>query len=379
MRLIGRIFIALVFLALLAGAGVAAALLWWPWAQDRVISSIIAGNVGRNRPDLLADDALRVMVCGSGSPMPDPERKPACNLVVAGGRIFVVDTGAGSWARTGRWGLDLSKVEAVLLTHFHSDHISDLGEANLNTWVAGRPAPLLVYGGPGIEQVVDGFNTAFARDRSYRIAHHGADFLRPELGVMQPRLIAGPDGGPLKPVWPKLPESERRTGVAVVYEKDGLTITAIAVDHAPVEPAYAYRFDYKGRSVAISGDTAKSASLARALPGVDVLLHEVMDMGLVREMFDAAEARGATRIAKILSDIPSYHASPRDAAETAADAAVPHLVLTHIIPPVPYWLAQSIFRRDTSLPGVTTTMAYDGMMITLPLGSKDVRFEDLGR
>lgn len=377
MKTMKRIAGVLVLVAVIAAGALTAALLWWPWAQDQVIASMIERGVARERKDLLADDALRVMICGSGSPMPDPERAPACNLVVAGGRIFVVDAGPGSWAKAGRWGIDFRTVEAVLLTHFHSDHIGDLYEVNLQSWVAGRAAPLAVYGGPGIEDVVGGVNAAFRRDRAYRVAHHGADFLKPELGVMEPRLIAGPDGAPLKPLWPQLPNSEKRSGVAVIYEKDGLTITAFAVDHAPVEPAYGFRFDYKGRSIAISGDTAKSESLKRAVPGVEVLLHEAMEKRIVGQMQAAAERAGRDRIAKILSDIPGYHASPRDAAETAAEAGVRYLVLTHLIPPVPYWVAQSVFRRETEQPGLQTMLGYDGLMVTLPLNSTEVRFETL--
>jgi ribonuclease Z len=353
----------LVGAALLLGAGAAAALYFIPAVQDRVVRAMVDSNMSQDRSALMADDALRVAVCGSGSPMADPDRAPACNLVFAGGEIFVVDIGPGSWSRASRWQIPAGQVSAVLLTHFHSDHIGDMGEVNLQSWVSGRPKPLAVYGGPGVERVVAGYNEAFAMDRTHRIAHHGADFLVPELGILEAHPIAGVTHG---------------SGSVVVLERNGLKITAFSVDHQPIEPAFGYRFDYKGRSVVFSGDTHKSADLAIAAKGADVLIHEAMAKDAVNVMEASAKSHGRKRIEKILYDILDYHASPRDAAETAAAAGVPTLVLSHLIPPVPGWFAEILFRRGTAIDGVETHIAHDGMLIELPAGSKAVNFSDLG-
>ncbi|MCC6918855.1 MAG: MBL fold metallo-hydrolase [Alphaproteobacteria bacterium] len=351
----------------IAGAGLAA-LYFIPAVQDRVIAGIIDDAFSRQRDDLVGEDALRVAICGSGSPMSNLERSPACHLVFAAGKIFVVDAGPGSWMHVTRWQVPQDRVAAVLLTHFHSDHIGDLGEVNLQTWVAQRPQRLAVYGGPGIDRVVAGFNEAYAMDRSHRMAHHGPEFLRPDLGEMEAHLIAAPDGTPL-----------RGDEDAVVYDDGALKITAFAVHHDPVVPAYGYRFDYRGRSLVFSGDTAKSDSLVRHAQGADVLIHEAMLKTTVAEMEAAAARHGRTPFAKILHDIPDYHASPRDAAETAAEAGVAHLVLSHLIPPLPHWLGARVFLRDTGVGQVDVRLGYDGMLITLPAGSKDAVFEDLGR
>lgn len=364
MKWIARIVVALALLAVLAGA----ALYLIPAVQDRVIATIIDNAFSRKTDDLAKDDALRVAICGSGSPMPDPDRAPACNLVFAGGHLFLVDVGAGSWSRAARWNLPLDKTVAVFLTHFHSDHIGDLGEVDLQTWVGHRPAPLLVYGGPGIERVVGGFNEAYAMDHKHRVDHHGPQFLRPELGDMVPRLIAAPDGAALKGQ-----ES------AIVYDQDGVKITAFAVNHDPIAPAYGYRFDFKGRAVVFSGDTVKTESIAVNGKGADVLIHEAMLKDVVAEMEVAANKYGRTVFAKIMHDIPGYHSSPRDAAEIAAEGGIPHLVLSHVIPPLPYWLGERVFLRDTDIAGVDAHLAFDGMLITMPAGSKDVIFGDLGR
>lgn len=354
---------ALIVVAVVITAG-AAAIYFIPAVQDRVIERTFATL----HEELLAQDALRVAVCGSGSPLTNSERRPACNLVFAAGKVFVVDAGAGSFARVAKWRIPLDQMAGVFITHFHSDHIADLPEARLQSWVQQRPLPLPVYGGPGIERVVSGFSEAFALDDFYRITHHGADFLKPENGPMQPNEIANADGTPLTGTQGK-----------VVLEKDGLTVAAFAVDHAPVVPAYGYRFDYKGRSVVFSGDTHKSPGLTLHAKGADVLLHEAMDKAIVGQMEAAATQLQRTVAAKIMHDIPDYHASPQEAAETAKEAGVAHLVLTHLIPPIPVWLGNRIFLRDTALEGVQTRIAFDGMLIELPAGSKAVKFSDLGR
>lgn len=357
---------------LLAALGIAAlgalALYSIPAVQDQVISRTIERAFATNHDNLMAKDALRVAVCGSGSPFADPDRRPACNLVFAAGKIFVVDAGSGSFARVSRWRMPLQHLEAVFLTHFHSDHIADVPEANLQSWVAQRPLPLTVYGGPGIERLVAGFTEAFALDSMHRIDHHGAEFLYPERGRMQAQPIANSDGSALT-----------GTQSAVIYDRDGLVITAFAVDHPPVIPAYGYRFDYGGRSVVFSGDTHKSPGLIQHAKGADILLHEAMDKQIVEKMRDAAARAGRLPAQKITGDILSYHASPRDAAETAQEAGVAVLVLTHLIPPVPGWLSHKIFLRGTEDTQIETRIAYDGMLIELPLNSKEVRFSDLRR
>jgi len=345
-----------------------AAVRFIPPVQEMVVSRIVDRAMSQAAPNFLREDALSVAICGSGSPMPDLNRSPACHVVFAGGKAFVVDAGSGSWVHAMRWQIPMGAVGAVLLTHFHSDHIGDLGEVNLQSWVGQRQAPLVVYGGPGIDRVVAGFNEAYAMDREHRIAHHGPEFLKPELGPMQPRLVAAPDGAAL-------------TGEesVMIYNADGLTITAFAVDHEPISPSYGYRFDYKGRSVVFSGDTARTHSIAVHAKGADVLIHEAMLKDIVGELEVAANKYGRTGFAKILHDIPDYHASPRDAAEEAAEAGVAHLVFSHVIPPLPQWLGERLFLRAAGDSQVDTRLGFDGMLITMPVGSEETLFDDIGR
>ncbi|MBI1814036.1 MAG: MBL fold metallo-hydrolase [Deltaproteobacteria bacterium] len=333
-----------------------------PAVQDFVMRRVIARRMSAPPTTLLGDDALRVLLCGTSSPMPHPTRAKACVAVFAAGRFWVVDTGLGSWNRLAQWQVDGRNIGGILLTHFHSDHIGELGEFNLQTWAAGRPGPLRVFGPPGVERVVAGFTEAYALDSGYRTAHHGAALLPPDVGRLEAVVIAGPAEG---------------AGPTVVVREGGLTITAFAVNHQPVSPAYGYRFDYQGRSVVVSGDTVKDAGLIAVAKGADVLVHEAQANHIVAMMREEAEKTGRTRIAKILHDIPSYHTSPVQAAEAANEAGVKFLVLYHLTPPPPVALVERAFVRgiDAVRPR-DWVLADDGLLVTLPVGSNAI---DVGR
>ena len=181
---IARILVVLVVLAL--GA---AALMRVHAVQDRVVRAAIVRMVASQPDELFEPDALRVLACGTASPLPHPTRAKACVAVFAAGRFWVVDTGSGSWNRLALLRVDGARIGGVLLTHLHSDHIGDLGEFDLNTWAMGRPGPLRVFGPPGVERVVAGFEESYALDAQYRIAHHGPEFFSEASGVLEPHPI----------------------------------------------------------------------------------------------------------------------------------------------------------------------------------------------
>ena len=158
-----------------------------------------------------------------------------------------------------------------------------------------------------------------------------------------------------------------------VLDEGGVVVTAFAVAHDPVKPALGYRFEYGGRSVVISGDTAPTPNLVAHARGADVLVHEAQANGLVHVMEGAARAAGETRVAKILADIPSYHTDPADAAREAVEAGVRLLVLTHFTPPPDNPVLKRIFRRDvTEVPPKGLVLGDDGTLVVLPTGSDAV-------
>ncbi|WP_240330851.1 MBL fold metallo-hydrolase [Sphingorhabdus sp. Alg239-R122] len=315
----------------------------------------IEQNVGR---DAIAEleDGLHVGLCGTGSPMPNPDRAGPCNVIIAGDQIYLVDIGEGGNEVLNLMGINSAKLDGLLLTHFHSDHIDGLGPLMLFHWTRGaNRTPLPVHGPKGVEAIIDGFNAAYAIDDTYRIAHHGEEVVPPSGGG----AIALP--------------FEMTGSQQIILKKGGLTITAFQVDHAPIEPALGYRFDYKGRAVCISGDTSKSANLEKVCAGADIIVHDALQPAMVEEMREALEARGNPLAAKIMHDIQDYHASPEEAAESAQTAGAKMLVLSHLVPPLPLeylypkFLGDAPKRFDGDL-----IVAKDGMLFSLPPESKAI-------
>lgn len=346
------------------GALGARALLHRAPVRDALIRRAIDRNLATAaaRRAMLDDKTLRVLLCGTASPMPNRERAGPCAAILAGGRIWLVDAGGGGWRNLMLWQFPGDRLAAVLLTHFHSDHIQDLGEVNLQSWVAGRTAPLRVFGGPGVERVAAGFTEAYALDATYRVAHHGADYLPPAAARLDPHAVTSAGGAVLH-------EGETVT----VLAEDGVKIEAIGVNHAPVSPAYAYRFTYGGRSVTVSGDTKASPAFATAAAGTDVLVHEAQEPGAVAAARDAMAANSQPRLAKLLTDIQTYHASPADAARIANAANARLLVLTHLTPPLPGFIGRPAFLDGAMAERPTgTVLGADGMLIALPPNTETV-------
>jgi len=312
------------------------------------------------------EDGLYVGLCGTGSPLPDVHRVGSCIAVLAGSHFFVVDAGEGSTRNVLLMNLPLMTVDAILLTHFHSDHIADLGEMMLQRWAGGsNRTPVDVIGLAGVEQVVEGFNLAYQLDAGYRVAHHGSDTMPPAGagGIARPFTL-----------------SDEPNASMVVFDRDGVKITAFKVDHRPVEPAVGYRFDYKGRSAVLSGDTVYSESLLEHSKGVDVLLHEALNASMVRMMNENAGLIKSPSLEKVTHDIPSYHTTPEEAARIASAAGVKHLIYYHIIPPLPSPVLHGLFIGDAGkYYSGPITVGEDGMLVSLPANSRHIEIKNILR
>ena len=293
------------------------------WGQNILMKRLIATRLLETPIAWDDPDVMRVFVCGSASPLGVSDRAQSCIVVAGGSTFFIVDTGAGSTRNLLRAQVPMQSLTGVLFTHFHSDHISALGDTNLASWVAGRTTPLNVYGPRGVVRVVDGFNEAYALDRTYRTMHHGSELLPPEIGAMRPQLIVS----------------------GKVVEVGEFKITPFSVDHGPVEPAVGYRFDYRGRSVVISGDTNAVQSTAVASRDADLLLHDALSRPLVDAMKDAVTSVGNVRMAQVIDDILDYHADTDSLIEVAREAGVTMLALYHLVPAPANTIVKSIFGR----------------------------------
>ena len=327
----------------------AVALVWFvPQVQDRIVQSAMTRQVAEAaRAPYLTDDALHILLCGTGSPMPDMTRANACAAVIAGGRVVVIDAGPGAWARLAGANIPGAKIDTVLLTHLHSDHIGDLGEVATQSWLGGRKVPLDVYGPPapqaserttdaegeifgvaGTEAVMKGFAQAYNSDAEFRIAQ-GHDLVPTEAARMIGHDVPRP--GPEEAV--------------TVYDRDGLKISAFLVNHDPVEPAYGYRIEYGGRAAVISGDTARVENMVRFSRGADVLVHEAINRDMVEMLAKALDASGNARGGTRARQVIAYHTSPVEAAAIAKEAGVPLLVFTHEVPPLRNALMRKMFMR----------------------------------
>lgn len=191
--------------------------------------------------------------------------------------------------------------------------------------------------------------------------HHGAEMLPPDAVALQPRVITLGSGP-----------------TTAVLDSDGLRITAVRVRHDPAKPAYGYRFDFAGRSVVVSGDTAPDSDLARAARETDVLVHEALSPELVGVLHDAMIANGRVRPAKIMHDIPGYHTSPVDAAKIANEAHAHLLVFTHLIPMLPNAVAERAFLRGVdAVRSEGVVLGHDGLIFRLPAASNTIERDDL--
>jgi ribonuclease Z len=323
----------------------------------RLMERALARNLAAD-PLAALPDGLHVLLCGAGGPLPDPARSGPCAAVIAGRTLVVVDAGSGGARNLQRLGFAPGLASALFLTHFHSDHIDGLGELALLRWTgAARTTPLPVYGPAGVEEVVAGFTRAYQQDVAYRVAHHGPAAVPPTGAGMtaEPFALPAPGEAP------------------VVFEAEGLRVTAFAVEHEPVRPAVGYRFEYGGRALVISGDTKKSANLEAMARGVDLLVHEALAPELVLRMNAAATAAGRANLAKITRDILDYHTTPVEAAELASETGAKHLLLHHVVPPLPLpGLEQAFLAGVSDAFSGDVTLGRDGTWVTLPSGSRDV-------
>jgi ribonuclease Z len=256
--------------------------------------------------------SLTVTLLGTGSPMPSPDRAGPATLISAGqggeGEHYLVDAGRGVLMRLAAVGLGAPNLAAVLITHLHSDHITDLNDVITTRWVMTfEETPLTIVGPVGTKSVVDHLLASLEPDIEYRIAHHQDLDHRPPVTVI-----------------------EVTEGVVELPAGQGgkVTITCAQTDHKPVEPSVGFRLDLRTdrgiASVVAAGDTVPCTGLDALCEGANALVHTVIRKDII-----------ANIPMQRMQDTLDYHSSPEQAAQTAAKAGIETLIYTHYVPPMP--------------------------------------------
>jgi ribonuclease Z len=247
-----------------------------------------------------SDETFRVTLLGTASPSPRPLRFGPSTLIEAGDQKLLIDAGRGVPIRLRQLNIPMGRIDVLFLTHFHSDHTSGVPDLWLTGWLAPsfgqRKTAFHVIGPTGAKQLMDGLQQAYAADIRIR----EEDEKLPPEGIAVTVDEFSADG--------------------VVYEKNGVRVTAFEVNHGDaIKPAYGYRIDYHGRSVTISGDTRFTENVIKYGAGSDILIHEV---GYAKP--DVMKNPGIQRIM-------AHHTSPQEVG-TVFDRAKPKLaVYTHIV------------------------------------------------
>lgn len=240
---------------------------------------------------------LSVTLLGTGSPMPDPNRAGPATLVSTATDHYLVDAGRGVLMRLAAAGLGAGQLSAVLLTHLHSDHFTDLNDVITTRWIMTfEPSPLVVVGPVGTRDVVNHLLASLGPDTQYRMDHHKDLSFPPPVEVIE--VTSGPVSVP---------------GTA--------EITCEPTDHKPVEPSVGFRVDQDGASVVLAGDTVPCDGLDRLCAGADALVHTAIRKDVI-----------ANVPIQRMVDTLDYHSSPEEAAQTAQRAGVETLILTHYVP-----------------------------------------------
>jgi ribonuclease Z len=287
----------LLFATLLACVALLPAL---PSYADVVPDAQSALARGSAKTQSVPSDSLKVVLLGTGAGPPvNLQQFGASLLVEAGGERLLFDCGRGATIRLTQAGVPIGSIHRLFLTHLHSDHVIQIPDLLLTGWAGGgRTIPLEVWGPDGTTDMMDHIQQAFAFDIHMR---RDVDEKLPAPGI-------------------QVVSHDIKQGI--VFDEHGVKVTAFLVDHGPVQPAFGYRIDYQGRSLALSGDTRVSENLIRFAQGVDVLIHECIDPAAIRNRVD--DPNPATREARI-----AHHTAAEQAGEVFSRVAPRLAVYSH--------------------------------------------------
>lgn len=245
---------------------------------------------------------LKVTLLGTGAPRPTMERFGPSILVEAGKEKLLFDCGRGAAMRLYQLKIPFDDLNALFLTHLHSDHIVGISDFYLTGWILGRSTPLRVWGPAGTADMMSHLEQAYQFDIHVR---RDVDEMLPAQGVV---VVA------------------KDIEQGVVYQNGGVKVTAFTVDHAPIKPAFGYRIDYGGRTLVLSGDTRYNENLIHFSQGADVLIHEVIDP-------EAFRGGNAVFNPELTKKVIAHHTTAEQAGTIFSQVKPRLAVYSHIVPP----------------------------------------------
>jgi ribonuclease Z len=279
---------------------------------------------GAQWPAIMQKPGMQVIMVGTGVPLYSPDRRKASVAIIAGGKFLLFDTGNDSTRTMEELNLPINLVDTIFLTHYHGDHVADLGSFINQTWIGGRQNKINVYGPPGARLQVAGFSLAGLLDKY--IWKYSDQPLDLDLATAKGHDFRIPEDGSSAVVW----SAQDPAGNDIV-------VKAFQSVHTTKENTCGYRVEYLGRSVVISGDTREVVSTDN-YQDADLLIHESVNMGMIEGMATAAEGTGTPQGAAAafgLRTAAADHTATLDIAAAASEAEVGAVVLTHILPPIP--------------------------------------------
>jgi len=242
-----------------------------------------------------------VTLLGTGCPQCDPDRLGPASLVRAGKRQLLIDVGSGATQRLISAGSSGRSLDAVLLTHLHSDHIVDLFQLVISSWHQGRNRPQQVFGPKGTRRFVEGLMALWRPELEQRIAHE----MRPSIAALEVEVTEIEPGE--------------------ILRLDELVVRAVAVDHFPVREAFGFVIETGSLRAVFSGDTAPCPALVEAAKGAELLVHECFVHG-------AMKPEPGIRTQEGIDNVARYHTASVDVGEIAAKAGIRCLMLNHFVP-----------------------------------------------
>lgn len=271
-------------------------------------------------------DEIVVFTVGTGSPL-STQRVSSGTAVFVNNKFFIFDVGDGVCKKAENMNLPLNQLDGIFITHYHADHYIDLPYMINRSWVLGRNKDLNVYGPPGLEEILNSNKPFLKLENKYRVDHHGPE-------IMNTKYAFG------------ISNEFEDLAKQIIYNQDGVKVTAFNVNHFPVTPSVGYAIEYQDKKVVISGDTQAHELVFKMAENADLLIHEVILNSILKTTVDILDQKSMTRNAQIITHIQDYHTPPKEIVKLANKAKVKTLVLTHLIPSPDNLIVKKLYKKE---------------------------------